>query len=113
LDYDLQQWAQQALVDQINRINSKESRTVTQSGVVIAMNPKTGEILAMVSWPTYDNSKFARVIDAEYYLRELNNPLKPLINNAISARFPPGSVWKVLTATGVLQEKVIDPRSYL
>ncbi len=113
LDLELQKGAQLALTTRINMINAAQTRTVTQSGVVIAMNPKNGQILAMVSWPTYDNSKFARNIDAEYYFRQLNDTQKPLINHAVSALYPPGSVWKVLTATGVAQEKVIDPSTNL
>jgi penicillin-binding protein 2 len=113
IDTELQKLAQEAIANMINHINARETRTVTQAGTVIALNPKTGEILAMVSWPTYDNSRFARVIDADYYLRVLNDPEKPFINHAISARYPPGSVWKLLTATGVAQEKVIDPKATL
>jgi penicillin-binding protein 2 len=67
----------------------------------------------MVSYPNYDNTRFARAIDAEYYFGQLEDPLKPLVNHAISALYPPGSVWKVLTATGVLEEDVIAPTSNL
>jgi penicillin-binding protein 2 len=109
LDLDLQKGAQMALITGINYLNLSKTMTVSQSGVVIAMNPKTGEILAMVSYPSYDNAKFARAIDAEYYFRELSNSQKPFINHAVSALYPPGSVWKLLTATGVAQEKVIAP----
>ncbi|MBZ0287652.1 MAG: hypothetical protein K8I30_08555, partial [Anaerolineae bacterium] len=83
------------------------------SGVVIAMNPQTGEILALVSWPTYDNARFARNIDYEYYLDVAADPLTPLVNHAISSLYPPGSVWKLVTAVGVLQEDVIEPNSLL
>jgi penicillin-binding protein 2 len=87
------------------------------SGVAIVMNPNTGEILAMVSWPTYDNQRFARKVDYEYYTQlagdpERNippNPLYPLLNHAVNILYPPGSVFKIVTATGVLEEKVIDP----
>lgn len=109
LDADLQAFAQQALVRRISAINADEQRLRTQSGVVIAMNPQTGEILAMVSWPTYDNSRFARAIDGEYYLEVAADPLRPLVNHAISSLYPPGSVWKLITAIGVLEEEVIDP----
>ncbi len=113
LDLDLQKGAQQALISEINKINMSATRTVTQSGVVIAMNPQTGEILAMVSWPTYDNTNFARDIDADYYVRMLGEPFKPFADHAVSDLYPPGSVWKVVTATGVAQEKVIDPHAFL
>jgi penicillin-binding protein 2 len=113
LDIDLQQAAETALRNRITLINTQAGRVVTQQGVVIAMNPGNGQILAMVSWPSYDNSRFARAIDGEYYLNVEVDPLRPLVNNAISSLYPPGSVWKLVTAVGVLEENVIDPRSRL
>ncbi len=113
LDVELQQAAQDAITRQLNTINAEAQRLVTQQGVVIAMNPQTGEILALVSWPTYDNTRFARAIDADYYFSQLDDPLRPLVNHAISALYPPGSVWKLVTAVGVTQEGVISPTSNL
>jgi penicillin-binding protein 2 len=113
IDIDLQNAAETALRNRLTLINTQAGRVVTQQGVVIAMNPNNGQILAMVSWPSYDNSRFARAIDGEYYLDVEADPLRPLVNNAISSLYPPGSVWKLVTAVGVLQEQVIDPRSRL
>lgn len=113
IDIELQQAAENALRDQITLVNTRAGNIVTQTGVVIAMNPRTGEILAMVSWPSYDNSRFARAIDYEYYLDVFNDPLTPLVNHAISSLYPPGSVWKIVSAAGVLEENVIDPRTKL
>ena len=113
LDLPLQQFAEQQLTDRINIINAEAQALKTISGAVIVMNPQTGEILAMVSLPTYDNTRFARSIDAEYFLRIAEEPQTPLVNHAIQSIYPPGSVWKLVTATGVLQEKVIDPRTQL
>lgn len=109
LDLELQVAAQEALTRRINIVNSEAGRVVTQSGVVIAMDPRTGEVLAMVSWPTYDNQRFARSIDGEYYFQLFEDPLLPLINHAVQSLYPPGSIWKLLTAVGVLEEDVIDP----
>ena len=111
LDTELQAAAQEALTKRINQVNTLAGRIRTQSGVVIAMHPDTGEILSMVSWPTYDNTRFARAIDAEYYLEVLGAEQNPLNNHAISSLYPPGSVWKVLTAVGVLEEEVIAPQT--
>ena len=69
-------------------------------GVVIAMNPQTGEILAMVSLPTYDNNKFARGISATDFAKLLKNKDKPLLNHAIQAHYAPGSTYKLVTGTG-------------
>ena len=78
-------------------------------GVVIAMNPQTGEILAMVSLPTYDNNQFARGISNTDYAKLLGNPNKPLLNHAIQEHFPPGSTYKLVTGTGVLADgKITD-----
>ena len=111
LDTDLQAAAQEALTKRINQVNALAGRIRTQSGVVIAMHPGTGEIFSMVSWPTYDNTRFARFIDADYYLEVLGAEQNPLNNHAISSLYPPGSVWKVLTAVGVLEEEVIAPQT--
>jgi penicillin-binding protein 2 len=113
IDLELQQAAETALRDEITLVNTRAGRLITQTGVVIAMNPNTGEILAMVSWPSYDNTRFARSIDYEYYLDVFNDPLTPLVNHAISSLYPPGSVWKLISAVGILQENVIDPRTKL
>lgn len=113
LDLELQQAAQEALVRRINIVNADAQRLVTQQGVVIAMDPRNGEILALVSYPSYDNTRFARSIDGDYYFSQLGDPLRPLVNHAISALYPPGSVWKLITAVGVVEEDVIDPSSYL
>ncbi|MBI5958658.1 MAG: hypothetical protein HY866_07985, partial [Chloroflexi bacterium] len=113
LDVELQKAAQEALIQRLNTVNTDAGQVITQQGVVIAMNPQNGEILAMVSWPPYDNSRFARNIDVDYYNNILGDPLRPLVNHAIGALYPPGSVWKLITATAVVQEKVIDPRDTL
>ena len=73
-------------------------------GTVIAMNPQNGEILAMVSLPTYDNNQFARGISNKAYKKLLTNPDKPLINHAIQAWYPPGSTYKLVTGTGAIAD---------
>ncbi|MDA0698320.1 MAG: penicillin-binding protein 2 [Chloroflexi bacterium] len=77
------------------------------NGVAIAINPQTGEVLAMVSLPTYDNTMFSRFIPATYYQEMEDHPYKPLFNNAISGEYPPGSVFKVAVAAGALQEGIV------
>jgi penicillin-binding protein 2 len=76
-------------------------------GVVIAMNPQTGEILAMVSLPTYDNNKFARGISAKDFQKLLKNKDKPLLNHAVQAHYAPGSTYKLVTGTGALADRDI------
>ena len=78
-------------------------------GVTIVMNPQTGEILAMVSLPTYDNNKFARGISTKDFSAYLDDPDKPLRNHAIADIYPPGSTYKLVTALSALEEGVTDP----
>ena len=68
------------------------------------MNPQTGEVLAMVSLPTYDNNLFARGISTTAYQALANDPNKPLLNHAIEAQYPPGSTYKLVTGTGGLAD---------
>jgi penicillin-binding protein 2 len=109
IDTRLQQIAQASLVEEMKYWETFFGAARISSGVVIAMNPKTGEILAMVSWPTYENNRMARFIPGYYYDQLSQDPRRPLVNNAISAEFPPGSTFKLSTATGAFNEGVIAP----
>ena len=104
IDTTDQQEAQKALTWAMKTVGLKR-------GVVIAMNPQTGEILAMVSLPTYDNNEFAKGISNADYAKLLNNPDKPLLNHAIQEHFPPGSTYKLVTGTGVLADKKITDKT--
>jgi penicillin-binding protein 2 len=83
------------------------------SGVIIAMNPRTGEILAMVQYPTFENNRMARIIPSYYFNQLTQDPAHPLLNLAISAEFPPGSTFKIATATGALSEGVVTPTTLI
>ncbi len=109
LDTRLQAAAEAALIAEIDYWNTYLNRVQISSGVVIAANPKTGEILAMVQYPTYENNRMARFIPAYYYEQLSQDPRRPLLNNAISGEYPPGSVFKLSTATGGLNEGVVTP----
>lgn len=113
IDVRLQQAAEAALTRAMNNLNLRANSTVTQNGVVIAMNPRTGEILAMVSWPTYDNRRFARFLPFGYFNQLNTDPARPLFNQAISSQHSPGSVFKLIPAAGALQEGVVDARREL
>ena len=100
IDLDLQQVAE----DQLRK--SPQGR-----GVIIAMDPNNGEILALASLPTYDPNLFSQRIASKAgraeYAAMLADPKKPLLNRAIQGRFPPGSTWKPLMATAGLQQGAI------
>ena len=100
IDTKEQQYAEKAMLWAMKTVGIKR-------GVVIVMNPQTGEIHALVSLPTYDNNVFARGISNADYAKLLNNPDKPLLNHAIQAHYPPGSTYKLVAGTGVLADKKI------
>jgi penicillin-binding protein 2 len=75
-------------------------------GVTVVMNPQTGEILAMVSLPAYDNNQFAGGISPDEFAVYLADPNKPLRNHAISDIYPPGSTYKLVTAIAAMEEGV-------
>lgn len=82
-------------------------------GVVIAMDPQTGEVLAMVSLPTYDNNLFSRGIAQDAYDALLADKDTPLLNHAVQAHYAPGSTYKLVTGTGGLADKEITPSTRL
>jgi len=113
IDTRLQQAAESILLGEINGWNAYLGDLRITSGVVIAMNPQTGEILAMVSYPTYENNRMARVIPA-YYYEQLNADVRnPLLNQAVGAELPAGSVFKLSTALGALNEGVVTPEQVI
>jgi len=114
IDTRLQKAAEAVLLDEIDSWNNLFYNYIRiSSGVVIAMNPKTGEILAMVTYPTYENNRMARFIPGYYYEQLSQDPRRPFVNNAISAEFPPGSTFKLSTATGAFNEEVVQPNDII
>lgn len=106
LDLDLQQAMEESLQRQL------QASFKTQ-GVAIAMNPQTGEILGMVSLPSYDNNAFTGGISSEDLSELQENVDRPLVNHAISGMFPPGSTFKIVPASAGLEEEVITPATRL
>ncbi len=82
-----------------------------QRGAVIALNPNTGEVLALYSAPGFDPNAFVGGISATYW-RSLNeSPAHPLLDRAIQARYPPGSTWKLAVAAMALKRGIVGSRS--
>jgi penicillin-binding protein 2 len=102
IDADIQRLATQALTW------GMDVADVSQ-GVTVIMNPQTGEILAMVSLPAYDNNKFAGGISTEDFSVYLGDTDRPLRNHAISDIYPPGSTFKLVTGIAALEEGVTTP----
>ncbi|MGD0097256.1 MAG: penicillin-binding protein 2 [Terracidiphilus sp.] len=92
IDIDLQRTAELALGD--------------ANGAVVAMDPRNGEILAMVSHPSYDPNAFAVRINRKDWSDLVNNPNHPLMNKAIQDQLAPGSTFKIIMSAAGLQEGV-------
>jgi penicillin-binding protein 2 len=92
VDLDLQMTAEKAM----------EGKT----GAMVAMDPHTGEILAMVSRPTYDPNQFAVRLTKDYWNKILNDPDHPMMNKTIQAQLAPGSTFKIIMSYAGLEEGV-------
>lgn len=95
IDLDIQRAAEKAFGD--------------KTGAAVVLDPRTGEILAMVSRPAFDPNAFATRISSKEWDRLINDPLKPLQNRAIQSRFPPGSVFKIIMTIAGLREGILTP----
>jgi penicillin-binding protein 2 len=100
IDLDLQKAAEEQL-----------RNSPSQRGVIVAMDPNNGEILALASYPTFDPNLFTQRIATKKGRKEyaalLLNPETPLYNRAIRGRYPPGSTWKIPMAVAALQQGAI------
>ena len=102
VDTELQKEAQKALVWGLRAAHLKR-------GVFIVMNPQTGEVLAMVSMPTYDDNLFAKGISTADFKALQADTAQPLIDNSVQSQFPPGSTFKLVAGSGALQDKKLTP----
>lgn len=93
IDLELQKAAEEAFKD--------------KEGAVVAMDPRNGEVLAMISSPAFNPDMFSGPLDSEEWNLLINNPLKPLQNRAIQGQYPPGSTFKTIVAAAALEEGVI------
>ena len=106
IDADLQKKLQDSL-------QAKLDETGTKTAAAVAIDPRNGEILAMVNLPSYDNNLFAKGISADDYQKLMSDPDKPMFNRSISGEYPPGSTFKPLVAAAALQEGTITPSTTL
>ncbi|OGY32624.1 MAG: penicillin-binding protein 2 [Candidatus Woykebacteria bacterium RIFCSPLOWO2_01_FULL_43_14] len=94
-------------------MEKKMKEVGSSGGAAIAQDPTTGEILALVSIPSYDNNLFAKGIRPIDYSKIISNPNRVLLNRALGALYPPASTFKIFLATAALAEKVIDETTKL
>ncbi len=83
-------------------------RNPGKKAAAVAVHPQTGQVLALVSIPGFDNNLFAQGIKSSEYSALLNDPKKPLLNRVVSGTYPPGSTIKPVIAAAALQEGVVD-----
>jgi len=95
IDLEVQQYADSLMVNKV--------------GSVVAIDPKTGEIISMVSAPTYDPNILASRYFSKNYTALVRNPYKPLFNRPVMASYRPGSTFKLIQALVGLQEGVVTP----
>ncbi len=111
IDFELQQTAEKALKDTIESIKKKglmsddKAGADAGGGAVVVMDVNSGEILAMASYPDFDPATFG-----EDYDELIKDTGKPIFNRAISGTYPPGSVFKIVTAIAGLEEGVITTK---
>lgn len=107
VDLDLQQAAEKAITEQIKVLHDQK---IDVNGVaMVAMDPNTGAILAMVNRPSYDPNLFVNGISTEEWNAINNNPKQPLTNRVISGEYPPGSTFKIVTGAAALELKKVTP----
>jgi len=102
LDLELQQIARRALL--------QAGRYVR--GAAVVLDVRNGDILAMVSLPSFDPNEFVRGISTERWTNWFNNPVfRPMLNRAAQGAYPPGSVFKIVTALACFEAGVLTPQS--
>jgi penicillin-binding protein 2 len=114
LDLDLQAFIQQELNTAMHAAAEANAEagipgTESHSAVAIVTHVHSGQVLAMVSLPTFDNNLFAQGISAKEFVRLNTDPSHPLLNHAIAGQYPPGSTFKLVPAAAALEEEIVDP----
>ena len=107
IDYRLQKAAEDALDEQLRYLQTQTRHKKAQAGAVVVMNPKTGEILAMVSRPAFDPNHFIGGISTKNWKAINENPFHPMDNRAIAGEYPPGSTFKIVTGVAALDLKKV------
>lgn len=115
IDYRIQKATEEAIDAQLKYLQTKTEFTNAKGAAAVVMNPKTGEILAMVSRPAFNPNLFAGGISTKDWKLINENSFHPMDNKAISGEYPPGSTFKIVTGTAALElgkvtpeEKILD-----
>lgn len=98
---------------ELQQYMEEEFKKDGRSGSFIALNPKNGEILTIVSYPTYSLNMFSSQISTEDWNKISNDPRKILTNKSIAGEYPPGSIFKVISAFAFLENGVNPKEKYM
>lgn len=109
LDMTLQTVAEQALAETLKELARRNGER--NGGAVVALEPSSGRVLALASLPEFDPRPFARGIKSSEYTALMTDPAAPMVNRAVHSAFSPGSTFKMVTASGALQEGLCTPSS--
>ena len=102
IDQEIQAAAEKAIDEQLVQIGA-------HAAAAVALNPQTGEVLAIVSRPAFDPNLFVNGISSKDWAVINNNPYYPMDNKAITGEYPPGSTFKIITGTAALSEAKVTP----
>ncbi|MBI2251661.1 MAG: penicillin-binding protein 2 [Armatimonadetes bacterium] len=109
IDLELQKICEKALKEKLREL---KEHGINSAGVIIVLDAKSGEILALSSLPSFNPNLFVKGISNKEYQDLIQNNFYPLLNRAISAAFPCGSTFKLITASSALQEGICKADSF-
>lgn len=119
IDAKIQKAAEKAMDDRLRYLQTRLGNPGAKAGAAVVMNPKTGEILAMVSRPAFSPNLFNGGISSKDWKVINDDPFNPMENRAITGEYPPGSTFKIVTGTAALElgkvtpeEKILDTGHY-
>lgn len=103
IDFELQEKLYETLEKKTKELKAK-------GAAALALDPRNGEVLALVSLPSYNSTSLSQGVRKEEFEALLKNPQRPFFNRAISGTYPPGSTFKPVVGLAALEEKIVDPR---
>ena len=109
IDYRIQKAAEKAIDEHLIFLQTKLGNPNAKAAAAVVMNPRTGEILAMVSRPAFNPNLFNGGISSKEWKLLNDNPFHPMDNRAISGEYSPGSTFKIVTGTAALELGKVTP----
>lgn len=109
IDAKIQKAAEKAIDDRLLYLQKQLGNPNAKAAAAVAINPQTGEILALVSRPTFNPNLFNGGISAKDWKDINDNPFNPMQNRVINAEYPPGSAFKIVTGTAALELGKVTP----